>query len=90
MLEGQYRALVAYLSFWNALDKEQPKFSIEDAMRDIGITDDAQAVIDELYGCLWVYDPTTKTIRFDDGSPAEIIDTPEHVNNQAYLDSFTG
>ena len=45
MTDGQYRALVAYLNFWTPM---YPQFGFDQAVKDIGITDDRDDIIGEL------------------------------------------
>ena len=62
MTDGQYRALVAYLSFWQDMPNGT---TIEAAMKDIGIADEKQYVISELWKCNWIYNDQTKRIHYE-------------------------
>jgi len=45
MTDGQYRAIVAYLNFWTPL---YAHFNLDHAIKDIGITDSRDDVIEQL------------------------------------------
>lgn len=64
MTNGQYRALVAYLSFWQDIGAGT---RIEEAIDDIQISMSKQDVIHELFKAGWNYDDDTKRIKYDDG-----------------------
>ena len=65
---GQYRALVAYLSFWPKVTRDHA-FGLELAMQDIGITLDRDTVIGELWKCGWVYEEVDgdPRLRWEEG-----------------------
>jgi hypothetical protein len=60
MTEGQYRALVAYLSYWETWSG----CTLAQAKEDIGIDCDDESIIDQLSKCGWDYDKTTRRIRY--------------------------
>lgn len=66
MTEGQYRALVAHLSFWLNPKRKNPKEedAMQCAMNDIGIMIDKQTVIDELWRCGWRWNEEKQKIRY--------------------------
>ena len=61
MTEGQYRAIIAYMSYW---PKRHPKFDFDHAIKDIGITDDKITVIHELWRAGWNYNETKETLTY--------------------------
>jgi hypothetical protein len=64
MTEGQYRALVAYLNFWTP---KYPDLNLDRAIADIGITNDRQTVISQLFKAGWELNESTGLLTCDDG-----------------------
>lgn len=58
---GQYRALIAYISFW----KDWPGCNLQQAKKDIGINCDNEIIKKELFKAGWVYDEQVGFIKFD-------------------------
>jgi hypothetical protein len=71
MTDGQYRALVAYLSFWAAPLQLDRLRRLDEAIADIGITDGRQDVIHDLWKCGWKYNDKTGVLIYDDSDGDE-------------------
>ena len=65
MTDGQYRALVSYLSFWPKLTKDRD-WGLTRAMQDIGINAPRDSVTSALWKAGWVYDEDSEPmLRYD-------------------------
>lgn len=62
MSTGQYRALIAYLSFW---PKTWDDFSFDGALQDIGISLTKDEVLHELFIAGWNWDDEKGTMSYD-------------------------
>ncbi|MCQ8279879.1 hypothetical protein NFI95_15650 [Acetobacteraceae bacterium KSS8] len=60
MTDGQYRALVAYIITWGRTLGD----ALDVAMRDVGITDSRDDVLDHLSKTGWDYDESNQTLTY--------------------------
>ncbi len=63
MTTGQYRAIVAYLSFWTP---RHPQMSIDQAISDLGIQVKKSDVIAQLFSCGHTWDEENNRLIVDD------------------------
>lgn len=63
MTLGEYRALVAYLNYWPPLI---PEMNLDTAIVDLGLTDDRDAIIHELFKAGHTWNDDTRTLVYDD------------------------
>ena len=72
MTDGQYRALVAYLNFWTP---NHSGMRLDSAIADIGITDNREDVIHDLWKCCWKYNDETGVLIYDENDDEDEDDT---------------
>jgi hypothetical protein len=61
MTSGQYRCLIAFMNFWTP---RFPQMGFDVAIRDCGITDAKNDIVNELFKAGWNYDEATGLLNY--------------------------